>query len=149
MMANGAETDGAFPFAGGGSTEGELALLFRLGRDRFAVSARLIQEVCPLSDLVPVPRAPDFVFGVVNRRGRIVTVIDLAHLLNAPRTKITATSLVLTSVERRGEVGFIVDAIESVESIAPDASGSVLTGRGTAERLFLDKVMTNLESFFD
>jgi chemotaxis signal transduction protein len=148
-MSEAPETGGAFPFAGSGSPDSELALLFRLGPDRFAVPARLIQEVCPLSGLVPVPRAPDFVFGVVNRRGRIVTVIDLAHLINAPRTHIKATSLVLTCVERRGEVGFLVDAIESVESIPPGVSGSVLTGRGTAERLLLDKVMTNLESFFD
>ena len=148
-MADLSATGGDLSFVRTGSLECELALMFKLGRDRFAVSARHIQEVCPLSNLVPVPRAPDFVFGVVNRRGRIVTVIDLAHLINAPRTQVTPTSLVLTCVERRGEVGFLVDEIESVESIPLGASGSILTERGTAERLLLDKVMANLESYFD
>jgi purine-binding chemotaxis protein CheW len=60
----------------------ELALLvFSLVGERYGVEMAHVLEVLPLRDLMPVPRTPSFVLGVMNHRGRILSVLDLRGLL--------------------------------------------------------------------
>ncbi len=59
--------------------EGEQVILvvLRLGQELYAVEARQVFDMRPLEHLTPVPRVPEWVAGVVNLRGRILSVINL------------------------------------------------------------------------
>ncbi len=61
----------------------ELAVI-RLGREIYGVDVRYVYEIRPLTHLTRVPRTPPWVAGVVNLRGRIVSVLDLQKYLNLP-----------------------------------------------------------------
>ena len=56
-------------------------LLFYVGDERYAISAKSVVEVVPMVALKKVYHAPEYVAGLFNYRGQIVPVIDLCHLI--------------------------------------------------------------------
>ncbi len=56
-------------------------VLLRLGREVYGVDVQYVFDIRPLEALTHVPRVPDWVAGVVNLRGRIFSVVDLARFL--------------------------------------------------------------------
>jgi chemotaxis-related protein WspB len=61
-----------------------LLLTFTAGANRYAVAVARVVEVVPRVELRPVPHAPVFLAGLLGYRGKVVPVIDLSVLLNAP-----------------------------------------------------------------
>ncbi len=57
-----------------------LVIAFQVGDQRFAVEVKDIQEIVTLSQIVRVPCVPDFIAGITNVRGNIVTLVDLRRL---------------------------------------------------------------------
>ncbi len=86
------------------------------------------------SALTRIPRAPRALKGVMNLRGRVVPVIDLAALLQLDTTQSQiATKIVLMELGRR-ELGLLitdVDGIENIEKVGQPARSSP-TVRGLA-----------------
>ena len=73
-----------------------LFILFEIGRDRYALSARSIIEVLPLMNLKRVPCAPVGVAGVFNYRGAPVPVVDLNEMmLGEPAARRLSTRIIL------------------------------------------------------
>lgn len=54
---------------------------FGLSGNRLAVETKLTEEVFPIKDLTPVPKMPDYVLGLTNLRGHIISVLSLSGLL--------------------------------------------------------------------
>ena len=54
---------------------------FFLGREEYGVDVRLVQEIIRVTEITQVPRAPEFIKGVINLRGRIIPVVDLRKKL--------------------------------------------------------------------
>lgn len=65
---------------------------FRLGEALFGVDVLLVDEINRQLDVMPVAGAPDYVRGLLNLRGQIVTVIDLGAKIGAGAVPITAQS---------------------------------------------------------
>lgn len=63
-------------------------LEFLLGDDGYALEMQYVQEVHPLAELTPLPCTPSFVRGIVNLRGRILSVIDLDPLFGLQRKRL-------------------------------------------------------------
>jgi chemotaxis-related protein WspB len=61
-----------------------LLLTFTAGANRYAVDVARVVEVVPRVELRPVPHAPAFLAGLLGYRGKVVAVIDLSVLLDAP-----------------------------------------------------------------
>lgn len=55
-------------------------LVVTLAGERYGIEAAHVLEVVPLRELTPLPGTPSFVLGVVNHRGRILSVLDLRRL---------------------------------------------------------------------
>ena len=105
---------------------------FRLDERLFGQSIPMIREIIRCYAITPVPHAKDYIRGLINLRGQVVTIIDLAVRLGMPRRDIQEashiiilkTSAELASMQSRGEgkglqtsadmVGFLVDAIGDV-----------------------------------
>ena len=54
---------------------------FFLAGEEYGVDVRLVQEIIRVSEITQVPRAPEFIKGVINLRGRIIPVVDLKRKL--------------------------------------------------------------------
>ena len=49
---------------------------FQLDRETYGINVMQVQEVLRYTEIAPVPGAPDYVLGIINLRGNVVTVID-------------------------------------------------------------------------
>jgi purine-binding chemotaxis protein CheW len=94
---------------------------FGLGDERFALETGYVREVCPLTDLTPLPCAPLFVRGLVNVRGRIIPVIDLKQFLGLPEEGVTDLHHLLLIQTADLQFGFLAGTIGGVRNIPLEA----------------------------
>ncbi|MCP4685525.1 MAG: chemotaxis protein CheW, partial [bacterium] len=60
-----------------GITETKQYLAYNLGEEIFAVDVLKVREVLESQEITKVPRAPEFMKGIINVRGVVVPVIDM------------------------------------------------------------------------
>lgn len=110
----------AEPDEAGGDAASQ-CLTFTLGGEMFGLAIMAVKEIISYPALTPVPRMPDCVRGVMNLRGALVTVIDLARRLERLPAPITRrTCVVVVEVEEDGEpqiLSIVVDAVNAVIEI--------------------------------
>ena len=98
-------------------------LTFILGREVFAINILNIKEIIEYGNLTEVPKMPVFIRGVINLRGAVVPVIDMAARFDKPSSDITRkTCIVIIEIEHddaKQVVGVMVDAVNEVLDIAP------------------------------
>jgi purine-binding chemotaxis protein CheW len=93
---------------------------FRLGDETYAIDISYIHEIIRMREITFVPRAPHYMRGVINLRGRIVPVMDLSSRLGLPSHEETPLSRIIV-VEVNGEsIGMIVDAVSEVLRLPED-----------------------------
>ncbi len=104
-------------------------LTFLLGGEMFAIGILGIKEIIEYDGLTRVPMMPECILGVINLRGAVVPVMDLAARFGKPPTVITKrTCTVIVEVEatdgerqdQTHDMGLVVDAVNAVLDI-PDA----------------------------
>ena len=100
-------------------------LTFFVGAEEYAIGILRVREILEFAGATRVPRTPASVLGVINLRGRVVPVIDLARKFGAEPSAVTSrTCVVLVDVEIEGEslvVGLLADSVHEVVEIAPEA----------------------------
>ncbi len=99
-------------------------LSFQLAGEEFAFGILRVKEILEYDTLTRVPNAPPAVRGVINLRGAVVPVLDLAHLFGLPATAVTKRSCVIIVEVRVDEqelvMGILADAVNQVIELAPD-----------------------------
>ncbi len=97
-------------------------LRFQLGAESFACDILQIREILEYHRPTAVPQMPAFVHGVMNLRGSVVPVIDLAQRLGRPASKVLRRSciIILQQAAPAGDIGMLVDEVHAVEDIASD-----------------------------
>ncbi|MBP2145264.1 purine-binding chemotaxis protein CheW [Methanofollis sp. W23] len=95
---------------------------FELGGECYALDIHLAREIVEMIPITPVPRAPAHIAGLINLRGEVTTIIDLASLLGVPddlETEITKKIIVLMPEATGGaNVGVIVGDVHSVIQVS-------------------------------
>lgn len=99
-------------------------LSFSIAGEEFAVNILRVKEIIEYGTLTRVPGMPPSLRGVINLRGRVVPVVDLAVLFDLPVGEITRRScIVVVEVATGGEpmvMGIIADAVSQVMDLGPD-----------------------------
>src|ERR1035438_8198010 len=85
-----------------------------------ALDAAGIQEVIRLGPVTPVRYAPEEVIGIVNLRGKIVTIVDLGLRLGLPKTVAGRDSRVFIIEDRNEFIGLLVDRVDEVVEVESD-----------------------------
>jgi len=111
-------------------------LTFLLGGEQFAVAIIHVKEIIEYGRVAPVPMMPAWIRGVINLRGAVVPVMDLAARFGRPAATLTRrTCIVVVEIVTEGErrdVGVVVDAVSAVQDIAardiepPPAMGGLI-----------------------
>lgn len=103
-------------------TNGESLQLscFHIGQVLCGVGIDAVQEINKNVKTTKVPLAPDYVVGIMNLRGQIVTVIDLGKKLELSPVTISERARVIIVEWNDEYVGFMVDSITDVYSADPD-----------------------------
>ena len=87
---------------------------FRLAGETYGINVMQVQEVLRYTEIAPVPGAPDYVLGIINLRGNVVTVIDTRNRFGLPSGEMTDNTRIVI-IETEGHViGVLVDSVAEV-----------------------------------
>ena len=130
------------------ASKGMPALIFRLGDERYAIALKELAEVLPFQGCTQVPGASPQFLGVINLRGELRPVIDLAQVLSGRSSIDSGAVLVL-----RHQVALKVDAAEdlreiSCEELTPTVQGHYIQAlaSGTLGLLDIETMLSALSS---
>ena len=113
-------------------------LTFHVSEERFAISILDVKEIIEVRVMTRVPMTPNFIQGVINLRGYVVPVVDLAARLGRPCSELNKRScIVLVELETDNETqtaGMLVDEVNEILEIpegdmqpAPDFGTDIRT----------------------
>ncbi len=94
---------------------------FRIGRELFGVYIQIVQEIVRVPEITPVPEMPLFVEGVINLRGKIVSIVELSKRLKIEGSSKTKASRILIIELDKKVVGLLVDAVTEILRIPPES----------------------------
>ncbi len=101
--------------------QGYLEVLeFFLSNESYAVETSYIREVYPLKEFTPLPCTPPFLLGVINVRGRLLSVIDIRKFFDLPEKGLTNLNRVIIVGTGRMELGILSDEIIGLRMISGD-----------------------------
>jgi len=98
-------------------------LTFQLNKDIYGINILRVKEIIDFGNITKVPMMPNFIAGVINLRGSVVPVIDLALRFSQTPSIITKrSSIVIVEIpddNGRMEIGITVDEVNEVLEILP------------------------------
>ncbi|MBI1492254.1 chemotaxis protein CheW [Halocynthiibacter styelae] len=93
-------------------------LSFRIGAQEYTVDIMSVREIRGWTEATPLPHAPSYVRGVINLRGTVLPIIDLAARLGLPPDTDNDRSVVIVVQHNSETVGLLVDAVSDILTIA-------------------------------
>ncbi len=126
-------------------------LTFVLSDEQYGIYIKPVREIIQYSLLTSIPLVSDFIAGVINLRGNVVPVINLASRLNLPEhEKTKRTCIVILDLNIEGNIitmGFIVDKVLQVVDIPEDNLKPRPQFGANIDSRFIDK-MADLDEVF-
>ncbi len=104
---------------------------FLVGDEMFGVDIKLVREINKLQDFFKVPNTPPFIEGLVNLRGKVLTVFNLRKRLGMDDKEFDENSKIIVVNYNELLVGFTVDMVteiikvpeENIEQTPPSIKG--------------------------
>lgn len=93
-------------------------VVFTLGFEKFALETQLISGIEKVLNITRVPNTQDYIRGLANLRGNIITIIDLKKYLNMENIMNEENVIILQSGDER--IGLMVDSVHEVVEISND-----------------------------
>ncbi len=114
-------------------------MTFQLAAEDYGLEILKVREIIGLLDITPMPRAPDFIRGVINLRGKVIPVVDLRVKFGMPAIAATEQTVVIVLQvafrDRTLTMGILVDRVLEVLNIEgsaieppPDLGGVAVGG---------------------
>lgn len=134
---------------------------FRLDEEIYGINVMQVQEVLRVSEIAPVPGAPEYVLGIINLRGNVVTVIDTRERLGLSSKEVDDSTRIVIIEADKQVVGILVDSVaevvdlrmsevESAPNVGNDESSKYIQGVASHDDellilVDLNKLMTDEE----
>jgi purine-binding chemotaxis protein CheW len=136
----------------------EQLVVFQLGSEEYAASISQVKEIIRYGGATKLPNTPEHMEGIINLRGKVIPVVDLAKRFGLAQAKQAGTQALIVEAAGR-EVGMVVDVVSEVLRLEDGAiepgqtvshAGEFLRGIGKAgDRLLiildLDKLFSEEE----
>jgi len=95
-------------------------LTFFLAGEEYGLEILKVQEIIGMMDITPVPRAPEYIRGVINLRGKVIPIVDLRLRFGMESAERTSETCIIV-VEANGvQTGIVVDQVSEVLDISAD-----------------------------
>ncbi|MEA3536486.1 chemotaxis protein CheW [Rhizobium sp. CC-YZS058] len=92
-------------------------IAFRLHDQEFCVKTTTIREIRGWAPSTPIPHSPPEVIGVMNLRGTVIPIIDLAHKLGMKSTVANERSAIVVAEVHSMVVGLVVDRVSDILTV--------------------------------
>ncbi|EPR42331.1 CheW protein [Desulfovibrio sp. X2] len=93
---------------------------FSIGDEEFGVDILKVQEIIRTMEITKVPKAPEFVEGVINLRGKVIPIIDLRKRFGMETRAHDKNTRIIVIEINNMIVGFVVDSVSEVLRISAD-----------------------------
>jgi purine-binding chemotaxis protein CheW len=93
---------------------------FRIGAQEFCVDIMAVREIRGWTSATPIPHSPNYVRGVINLRGAVLPIVDLAARLGFAITEPTARSVIIVAHIGDRTVGLLVDAVSDILTVSDE-----------------------------
>ncbi|MBE1274740.1 chemotaxis protein CheW [Enterovibrio baiacu] len=87
---------------------------FQLEDETYGINVMQVREVLRYTEIAPVPGAPDYVLGIINLRGNVVTVIDTRSRFGLMQADVTDNTRVIVIEAESQVIGIMVDSVAEV-----------------------------------
>jgi len=87
---------------------------FFLAEEKYGINVMQVQEVLRVSEIAPVPGAPEYVLGIINLRGNVVTVIDTRQRFGLGPKELDDAARIVIVESNNQVVGILVDSVAEV-----------------------------------
>jgi purine-binding chemotaxis protein CheW len=95
-------------------------IAFCIGEQEYCVDIMAVREIRGWSPATPLPQTPDYMRGVINLRGAVLPIMDLAARLGLPTSETTVRSVIIVIKVDERMAGLLVDAVSDILSITED-----------------------------
>lgn len=103
-------------------------VIFSLGKEKFAVPITSVQEIILPPEMTSIPKAPEFIEGVINLRGAIVPVVDTCKRFNIANTESDKNDRRIIIIDMDSQtIGVIVNDVSEVVNIPQDCVDNTVT----------------------
>ena len=96
-------------------------VVFDLADEAYGVDISSVREIIRMQEITRVPRAPDYVEGVINLRGRVIPVVDLRKRFGFTVTEWTKDTRIVVIDIGKQDIGVVVDAVNEVLRLSAGA----------------------------
>lgn len=131
-------------------------VVFQLGAELYGVEIARVHEIIRLQSVTKVPRAPSFVEGVINLRGKVIPVVDLRLKFGLPAPEASdRTCIIVVDVQLPHgcvRMGVVVDAVSEVLTLSGgeiEAAPALGDGASHGDLLGLAKVKGSVKILLD
>ncbi|SFE08706.1 chemotaxis protein CheW [Roseivivax sediminis] len=101
------------------STGARELVSFAIGEQDFCMDIMLVREIRGWTNVTMLPHAPSYILGVINLRGAVVPIVDLASRLGLTPLEPTQRHVIIIAVLGNQTVGFLVSAVSDILGISP------------------------------
>ncbi|WP_426349116.1 chemotaxis protein CheW [Alloiococcus sp. CFN-8] len=91
-------------------------VIFNVNNEQFAIEANQVEGINEILNITKVPKSPDYVLGLINLRGNIITILDIHKLLNMPKDNSSENNIIIVNVKNE-VIGIVVDQVDEVIEI--------------------------------
>lgn len=131
----------------------EKYVVFCLGADFFAVSTDKVAEVVQMLAVTPLPNAPEWLFGIADLRGTMISIVNLQKLFGTPETTVSPKTkfVVLKSPDFPSTVALAVDRLSEIIVLSNEEIQFIKDGKtplvlGRATYTFNALTLLNVEN---
>ncbi|MBT9383253.1 chemotaxis protein CheW [Pseudooceanicola sp. CBS1P-1] len=103
-----------------GQTSDLELLTFRVADQEYSLDIMSVREIRGWTRTTPMPHAPDYMRGVINLRGTVLPVMDLARRLNLPSQETNDRNVIIVVKMNGTLTGLLVDAVSDIVAITED-----------------------------
>ncbi|NLS17028.1 purine-binding chemotaxis protein CheW [Rhizobium sp. P40RR-XXII] len=116
-------------------------IAFRLHEQEFCVKTTTIREIRGWAPSTPIPHAPADVIGVMNLRGSVIPIIDLAYKLGMQSTVANERSAIVVAEVHNMVIGMLVDRVSDILTIASSQVQPVPEVTASFDRVYCEGII--------
>ncbi|HEY1857717.1 chemotaxis protein CheW [Acidocella sp.] len=112
-----------------------------IGTQEFALDIMAIREIRGWTASTPLAHAPSYIKGMINLRGAVLTIVDLAERLNLPSTEPNASSVIVVVEFGDRVAGLLVDAVCEIFTVTDEMRQATPHAGDGAAREFIEGLL--------
>ncbi|MCB2288833.1 chemotaxis protein CheW [Clostridium sp. CS001] len=106
-------------------------VVFKVNEEQFAVEAAKVQSINDMMEITKVPKSAQYIKGLINLRGTIISLLDINLLLHIEKSEGSQENIIILNLQDES-VGVTVDQVDEVLEIEEDLVEKVETDRNKA-----------------